>query len=145
MTTEELVSVRTGDVQLTLAQSVALSGVVVVTTPKSVVLEDSARAIHLCRQMDVSVLGLVENMSIFLCPNCGVAHDLFGSGGGRDLADRMSVSFLGVIPIEEPIRKRGDMGGMLTAADPGSDTAQAIKEMGAVLAGFLGLDPSGCS
>ncbi len=100
----------TGDAQLTLAQTVPLSGAVMVTTPQRVALEDVHRGIEMFRKVEVPILGIVENMSYFPCPCCGDRTPLFGEGGGQQIADAFALPLLGQIPIHPDIRKGGDTG-----------------------------------
>ncbi len=100
----------TGDAQLTLVQQVPLSGIVMVTTPQEVALADVRRGIKMFRDVDVPVLGVVENMSYFICPGCGEKHDIFGLGGGAGVAAQFGLPLLGEIPIDPLIRKGGDSG-----------------------------------
>ena len=100
----------TGDVPLTLSQTIALSGAVIVTTPQSVALEDVERGMAMFDKVEVDVLGVVENMSYYLCPNCDKRHEIFGRGGGQAAADRQQVPFLGEVPLIEAIRSAGDQG-----------------------------------
>jgi len=106
----------TGDVPLTLSQAVALSGAVMVTTPQDVALEDVERGIAMFEKVEVDVLGVVENMSYFLCPHCGERHEIFGHGGGREAAARLGLSFLGEIPLHAAVRAGGDQGQPVGAA-----------------------------
>jgi len=110
----------TGDVQLSLAQSVPMTGAVIVTTPQDVSLADVSRGIEMFRQVKVPVLGIVENMSGFVCSHCGETTDIFGSGGGRGLAQTYDVPFLGTIPLDPRIRLGGGDGQPLMAAAPDS-------------------------
>ena len=96
----------TGDVALSLSQTVPVSGAVVVTTPQTVSLADTRRAVRMYQKLNVPTLGLIENMSHFICPSCRHESDIFGKGGGETLAQELSVPFLGRIPIYEPIRDR---------------------------------------
>lgn len=98
----------TGDAQLTLAQTVPLTGAVVVTTPQSVSTDDAHRALHMFSEQSVPVLGIVENMRTFRCPTCGDDHDLFGHGGGENVAAEYDLPFLGAVPIDPAIRKAAD-------------------------------------
>lgn len=109
----------TGDIPLTLSQAVALSGAVIVTTPQDVALDDVERGIAMFDKVEVEVLGLIENMSYYDCPSCSKRHRLFGEGGGRVLAGRLEVPFLGEIPISESIRSGGDRGHPVAAGSNG--------------------------
>jgi ATP-binding protein involved in chromosome partitioning len=100
----------TGDAQLTLVQQVPLAGVVMVTTPQEIALADVRRGIQMFQGVQVPVLGVVENMSYFVCPDSGKSYDIFGSGGGQKVADEFGVPLLGEIPIEPTIREGGDSG-----------------------------------
>ena len=116
----------TGDVALTLSQVVALSGAVVVTTPQSVALQDVERGMSMFDKVEVDIVGLVENMSWYLCPHCDARHEIFGHGGGREAAGRLEVPFLGEIPLDGAIREAGDRGRPLMLAEPGSARAEAF-------------------
>jgi len=119
----------TGDIQLTIVQTVALSGVVIVTTPQEVALIDARKAATMFAKVNVPILGLVENMSYFLCPNDSNRYDIFGSGGGEREAARLGVPLLAQIPLEMHLRESGDKGYPLTAAEPASATAQIFAQM----------------
>ncbi len=116
----------TGDVALSLSQTVPVAGAIVVTTPQEVSLADSRRAVRMYQKLNIPVLGLIENMSYFVCPNCRHESDIFGRGGGEHTAEDMDVPFLGRIPIYEPIRQGGDTGQPLVIAEPKSPAAQAF-------------------
>ena len=116
----------TGDVALSLSQTVPVAGAIVVTTPQEVSLVDSRRAVRMYQKLNIPVLGLVENMSYFLCPNCDHESDIFGRGGGERTAAAMDVPFLGRVPIYEPIRRGGDEGHPIVAAEPDSPAARAF-------------------
>ena len=107
----------TGDIQLTIVQTVALAGAVIVTTPQEVALIDARKAVTMFQKVNVPVLGIVENMSYFLCPSDGMRYDIFGSGGGQREADRVQVPLLGQVPIDIATRESGDRGKPITAAD----------------------------
>ncbi len=100
----------TGDVPLTLSQAVALSGALIVTTPQSVALEDVERGIAMFSKVEVDILGIVENMSYYLCSQCDQRHEIFGCGGGREAAERLGLPFLGALPLSPAIRQSGDEG-----------------------------------
>jgi ATP-binding protein involved in chromosome partitioning len=116
----------TGDVALSLSQSVPVAGAVLVTTPQSVSVADTRRAIQMYRKLNIPTLGLIENMSYFVCPGCGTESDLFGKGGGQALAEDMLVPFLGAIPLYEPVRTGSDTGVPIVIGDPTSPPAAAF-------------------
>jgi ATP-binding protein involved in chromosome partitioning len=116
----------TGDVALSLSQTVPVSGAIVVTTPQTVSLADTKRAVRMYQKLNIPTLGLVENMSHFVCSGCGRESDIFGKGGGEKLAEEMSVPFLGRIPLYEPIRVGGDTGMPIVVAEPASPAGKAI-------------------
>ncbi|MEZ0214233.1 MAG: P-loop NTPase, partial [Xanthobacteraceae bacterium] len=110
----------TGDAQLTMAQQVPLAGAVIVSTPQDLALIDARRGIGMFEKVNVPVLGVVENMSYFLCPHCGGRSDLFGHGGARHEAERLGVPFLGEVPLHMAIRETSDSGQPLVASAPNS-------------------------
>jgi ATP-binding protein involved in chromosome partitioning len=116
----------TGDVALSLSQTVPVAGSIVVSTPQQVSLADSRRAIRMYQKLNIPTLGIVENMSHFVCPHCSHEADIFGHGGGQRMADDMSVPFLGRIPIYQPIREGGDRGVPLVMSEPDSPAARAF-------------------
>ncbi|MEO8482336.1 MAG: Mrp/NBP35 family ATP-binding protein [Acidobacteriota bacterium] len=116
----------TGDVALSLNQLVPVTGAVLVTTPQSVSIADTRRAVQMYRKLNIPTLGLIENMSHFVCPGCGHESDIFGKGGGERLAGELMVPFLGNIPLYEPVRKAGDDGVPIVISDPQSPPALAI-------------------
>ena len=113
----------TGDIQLTIVQTVALSGAVIVTTPQEVALIDARKAATMFGKVNVPILGLIENMSYFVCPNDGIRYPIFGSGGGLREATRLGVPLLAQIPLEMALRESGDNGRPLTLAAPESNSA----------------------
>jgi ATP-binding protein involved in chromosome partitioning len=119
----------TGDIQLTIVQTVALSGAIIVTTPQEVALIDARKAASMFNKVNVPILGLVENMSYFICPNDGNRYAIFGSGGGEREAARLQVPLLAQVPLEIALRESGDQGRPLTVADPGSVTAKAFFDI----------------
>jgi ATP-binding protein involved in chromosome partitioning len=116
----------TGDVQMTLAQKTAVAGAVVVSTPQDIALIDAKKGIDMFRRMEVPILGLVENMSAFVCDGCGKVHHPFGHGGARAEAERLGVPFLGEIPLMLGIRTGGDTGAPVVAAKPEGPEAEAF-------------------
>jgi ATP-binding protein involved in chromosome partitioning len=116
----------TGDIALSLSQTVPMAGAIVVTTPQRVSLADSRRAVRMYQKLNIATLGIVENMSYYSCPNCHFETDLFGHGGGEALATDMAVPFLGRLPIYQPIREGGDAGIPLIVAEPASAAAKAF-------------------
>ena len=129
----------TGDVALSLSQSVPVSGAVVVTTPQTVSVADTRRAVRMYQKLNVPPLGLIENMSHFVCPNCSHETDIFGKGGGELLAEELSIPFLGRIPIYEPIRRGGDIGVPITIGEPDSVASRAFRHTAERLAAQLSI------
>ena len=119
----------TGDAQLTMAQRVSLTGAVIVSTPQDIALLDARRGVKMFEKTLVPVLGLVENMSFFCCPNCGHRTDIFGHGGARVEADRLGIEFLGEIPLLLDIRTASDAGTPIAALAPDSEAAKAYAEL----------------
>jgi ATP-binding protein involved in chromosome partitioning len=119
----------TGDAQLTLAQRVALSGAVIVSTPQDIALIDARKGLSMFRKVAVPVLGIVENMSYFLCPKCGERSEIFGHGGAREEAEKLGVPFLGEVPLHLDIRTTSDSGHPIVVAQPQSAHAQVYKNI----------------
>jgi ATP-binding protein involved in chromosome partitioning len=119
----------TGDIQLTIVQTIALSGAIVVTTPQEVALIDARKAVAMFKKTNVPVLGIVENMSYFACPSDGRRYDIFGSGGGEREAARLRIPLLGKVPIEIAVRESGDLGRPITASDPNGIVATVFKKI----------------
>jgi ATP-binding protein involved in chromosome partitioning len=117
----------TGDAQLTMAQSVPLSGAVIVSTPQDIALIDARKGLNMFRKVDVPVLGIVENMSYFTCPHCGGRTDIFAHGGARHEAERMETPFLGEIPLDIQIRETSDAGTPIVAQQPDSPHSAAYR------------------
>ena len=128
----------TGDAQLTMAQQVPLKGAVIVSTPQDLALIDARRGIAMFKRVNVPVLGIVENMSTFICPNCGTRHDIFGHGGARREAERLGVPFLGEVPLEMSIRETSDSGLPIVATQPDSPHAAAYRVIAANVRDQLG-------
>ena len=116
----------TGDVALSLSQTVPVSGAIVVTTPQQVSLADTRRAVRMYQKLNIRTLGIIENMSHFACPSCGRESDIFGAGAGEGLAADMGVPFLGRIPIYQPIREGGDTGRPIVTTEPESPAGHAL-------------------
>ena len=116
----------TGDTQLTMLQSVPISGAVVVTTPQEVAVDDARKGLRMFGKHDTPVLGIVENMSGFRCPNCGEEHDLFGKGGGREFAEENRMPFLGELPLDPRVREGGDSGAPIVLEE--GETGEAFRE-----------------
>jgi ATP-binding protein involved in chromosome partitioning len=116
----------TGDVALSLSQTVPVAGAIVVTTPQQVSLADTRRAVAMYKKLNIPPLGVIENMSYFVCPNCAHEAEIFGRGGGEQLATELGVPFIGRIPIYQPIREGGDTGVPLAISEPDSPAARAF-------------------
>ncbi|MGB7257258.1 MAG: iron-sulfur cluster carrier protein ApbC [Pseudolabrys sp.] len=119
----------TGDAQLTMAQQVPLKGAVIVSTPQDLALIDARRGIAMFRRVDVPVLGIVENMSYFVCPKCGTRSDIFSHGGARREAERLEVPFLGEVPLHMTIREKSDSGLPVVATEPDGEHAKIYREI----------------
>ncbi len=121
----------TGDAQLTLAQKVSLAGAVIVSTPQDIALIDARRGVRMFEKTEVPVLGLIENMSVFVCPNCGHHSHPFGHGGARLEAARLGIEFLGEVPLRLDIRTAADAGAPIVAAEPDGEAARAYAALAA--------------
>ncbi len=121
----------TGDVQLTMAQQVPLSGAIIVSTPQDLALIDARKGLNMFRKVDVPVLGIVENMSTFICPRCGERSDIFGHGGAELEAERLGIPFLGGVPLHMSIRETSDAGLPIVATAPDSPEARAYRDIAA--------------
>ena len=129
----------TGDAQLTMAQQVPLKGAVIVSTPQDLALIDARRGVAMFNRVNVPVLGVVENMSYFLCPECGTRSDIFGHGGARHEAERLGVPFLGEVPLHMTIREKSDAGLPVVATEPDGPHAKIYRDIAAkVLAAMKG-------
>jgi ATP-binding protein involved in chromosome partitioning len=121
----------TGDVQLTMAQQVPLSGAIIVSTPQDLALIDARKGLNMFRKVDVPVLGIIENMSTFVCPRCGERSDIFGHGGAEREADRLGIAFLGGVPLHMEIREKSDAGQPIVASNPDGVYAQIYRDIAA--------------
>jgi ATP-binding protein involved in chromosome partitioning len=119
----------TGDAQLTMAQQVPLKGAVIVSTPQDLALIDARRGIAMFRRVNVPVLGIVENMSTFVCPHCGARSDIFGHGGARRESERLGVPFLGEVPLDIAIREKSDAGSPVVSSAPDNPHAQHYRDI----------------
>ena len=128
----------TGDAQLTMAQQVPLKGAVIVSTPQDLALIDARRGVAMFRKVDVPILGIVENMSYFLCPHCGERSEIFGHGGAQREAERMGVPFLGEVPLHMTIREKSDAGLPVVATEPDGAHAKIYRDIAAKIRDRLG-------
>ncbi len=135
----------TGDIQLSLAQSVPVTGAVIVTTPQDVALLDARRGIEMFRKVEVPILGVVENMSIHVCSNCGHSENIFGDGGAGRIADNYGVTLLGELPLDTAIREQCDAGNPAVVAEPDGRIAQIYLEIASKVAQQLRESPAGKS
>ena len=119
----------TGDIQLSLAQSVPVTGAIIVTTPQDVALSDARRGIEMFRKVEVPILGVVENMSIHVCSNCGHSEHIFGDGGASRLAEKYQVNLLGELPLDVSIREQCDEGKPAVVADPDGKIAELYLQI----------------
>ena len=127
----------TGDVQLTLSQSVPVGGAIIVTTPQDIALADARKGIEMFSKVNIPILGIVENMSYFVCDECGRRHHLFGAGGGARVAEEYGVELLGALPLAARIREQADGGRPTVASDPDSDAARTYMDCARRAAGAL--------
>jgi ATP-binding protein involved in chromosome partitioning len=127
----------TGDASLSLAQSMSLSGAVIVTTPQQVAISDVIRSFGMFEQLNVPVVGVIENMSYFIAPDTGNRYDIFGHGGGQVMAQEVGVPFLGEIPLEPAVREGGDEGTPIVVRDPESAAARSIRAISRKIAAAI--------
>jgi len=128
----------TGDAQLTIAQQVPLAGAVIVSTPQDLALIDARRGVEMFKRVNVPLLGIIENMSYFVCPKCGERHDIFGHGGAHAEADKLGVPFLGEVPLHMAIRETSDAGRPVVATEPDGPHAKTYREIAARVRDKLG-------
>jgi ATP-binding protein involved in chromosome partitioning len=127
----------TGDAQLTLAQQTPLAGAVIVSTPQDLALIDARKGLNMFRRVDVPVLGIIENMSYFVCHKCGERHEIFGHGGAHMEADRLGIAFLGEIPLDPEMRWRSDAGQPIVVSNPDSVHAAIFRDIAAKVWGAV--------
>jgi ATP-binding protein involved in chromosome partitioning len=128
----------TGDIQLSISQQVPLSGAVIVSTPQDLSLIDARKGLAMFQKVDVPVLGIIENMSYFLCPKCGERSEIFGHGGAQHEAERLGLPFLGAIPLHIDIRTSSDAGQPVVASSPDSANAKVFRDIAAAMWARLG-------
>jgi len=131
----------TGDIQLTLAQKIPVAGAVIVTTPQDIATLDAKKALKMFQKVEVPVLGIIENMALHVCSNCGHEEHLFGEGGGQRMAAQYGVPLLGSLPLDIAIREQGDAGQPVIVASPGSAVAEAYRQTARAMAAQLALRP----
>jgi ATP-binding protein involved in chromosome partitioning len=124
----------TGDVQLSLVQQTFVAGAVIVTTPSTVAVEDAVKAVSMFAKLQVPVFGVIENMSYFVCPDCGARHDVFATGAGEERARMLGLPFLGAVPMHPDVRAGGDQGRPVVLTDPDSPHGRALSEIAGRLA-----------
>jgi len=124
----------TGDIQLTLCQKVPLTGALIVTTPQDIALLDARKGLKMFEKVGVPILGLVENMSVYVCPNCGHTEHIFGAEGGRRMSAEYGVDYLGALPLNLSIREQTDSGHPTVVADPDGEIAGIYKSVARQLA-----------
>jgi ATP-binding protein involved in chromosome partitioning len=124
----------TGDAQLTISQRVPLTGAVIISTPQDIALLDARKGLNMFRKVDVPVFGIVENMSYFICPECGHRAEIFSHGGARKEAEKLGVDFLGEIPLDMAIRETSDSGQPIVVSKPGSEQAKAYVHIAEIVA-----------
>jgi ATP-binding protein involved in chromosome partitioning len=127
----------TGDAQLTMAQQVPMAGAVIVSTPQDLALIDARKGLKMFKGVDVPILGIIENMSTFVCPHCGESSDIFGHGGARDEAAKLGVMFLGAVPLHMDIRRYSDEGAPIVVAEPEGPHARIYTEIALKVASLL--------
>ena len=133
----------TGDAQLTMAQRVPVTGAVIVSTPQDIALLDARKGLNMFRKVDIPVFGIVENMSYYICPNCGHRAEIFGHGGAHREADRLGVDFLGEVPLTQEIRETSDGGRPIVVSQPDGPQAAAYRAIAARVQAKLAAAASG--
>ena len=128
----------TGDAQLTMSQQVPLTGAVIVSTPQDIALLDARKGLNMFRKVDVPVLGIIENMSMFICPNCGHESHIFSHGGARQVADKLGMDFLGELPLDIEIRETSDSGQPIVVSKPDSPQAKTYVDIAKALWAKIG-------
>lgn len=129
----------TGDVQLTITQQVKLDGAIIVSTPQSLSIKDSVKGINMFRKVNVPILGMIQNMSLFVCPNCGTSHHLFGTDGVRKTCEELGIKMIGDIPLHPRICQDADEGKPTVVAEPESERAKVFEGIASTIAKTIGL------
>jgi ATP-binding protein involved in chromosome partitioning len=129
----------TGDVALSMAQSVPMAGAIVVTTPQGVAVSDVRKAVGMFRQLNIPVLGVIENMSYFVCPHCSERTEIFGTGGGRQMGEDLGIPFLGEVPIDTRVRSGSDEGRPIVDAEPDAPAAKAFLDLSSRVAAQISI------
>lgn len=132
----------TGDIQLSLCQSIPIAGAVIVSTPQDVALNVAQKAVAMFKTLNAPVLGIIENMSDYVCPTCGAHDEVFGAGGARIMAERLGVAFLGAIPLTAAIRRASDAGRPLVSVAPDSIAARAFFDVAEQVAAIMRVRPA---
>jgi ATP-binding protein involved in chromosome partitioning len=132
----------TGDAQLTLAQTIPLAGAVIVMTPQDLAMQIASKALAMFRQLKVPILGIIENMSTFVCPHCGAASSIFREGGARKASERLGVSYLGAIPLDPILCRASDRGEPILASHPDSPVSEAFRRVSHALVDRIGEEAS---
>lgn len=130
---------NTGDVQLSLCQATPITGAVIVSTPQDVALNVAQKAVAMFKKLNVPILGIIENMSYYVCPHCGQRDEIFGSGGAKKVAERLGLPFLGEIPLATPIRTTSDAGTPIVMSQPDSPSAKAFLSTAEQLAAQISI------
>ena len=133
----------TGDVQLTITQQVMLDGAVIISTPNLLSIKDSVKGINMFRKVQVPVLGMVQNMAIFTCPECGTSHNMFGYDGVRETCKQLGMKLIGDIPLHPKIGEDADAGKPTVVAEPESSRAKAFHDIAGKVAAEINLQPGG--
>ena len=135
----------TGDIQLSLCQSIPIAGAVIVSTPQDVALNVAQKAVAMFRSLNAPILGVIENMSDYVCPHCGVHDEVFGAGGAATMAERLGVAFLGAIPLTTVIRRASDAGSPVVVSAPDSAPARAFFAVAERITSLVSARPEGAS
>ena len=128
----------TGDILITLSQRIDFAGIVIVSTPQDIALIDAIKGVNMFKKTGTPILGIIENMSYFICPHCGKQSDIFGSHGAQKTAENMGETFLGAIPLEMAIRETSDNGTPIVASEPDSSHTKAYESIAEKIIGKIG-------